>query len=145
SRSPLACVVERRKGRRDMSMYEIRVRGRLDAHWAGWSAGLTLAYEVLRGALADEAALPGVLSKITGLTLHVVSVNAMDTGDATSEPSAGTGREPAHWIHPACPCCTKLRRGRGRKRERVGNGLGNGLGSDHSCSSLLGPDGLIDL
>jgi hypothetical protein len=81
-----------------MSSYEIRVRGQLDAHWATWFAGLTLVYEgdttVLRGFLADEAALHGVLTKIAGLNLHLLSVNAVETGEAAADTSAGIGREP---------------------------------------------------
>lgn len=82
-----------------MSIYEIHVRGRLDAHWATWFAGLALAYEgddtVLRGFLADEAALHGVLTKVGNLNLHLLSVNVVETGDATADPSTGIGREPA--------------------------------------------------
>jgi hypothetical protein len=81
-----------------MSIYEIRVRGRLDAHWATWLAGLTLAYEgdntVLRGPLADEAALHGVLNKIAGLNLHLLSVIAVETGDEALDTPAGIGHEP---------------------------------------------------
>jgi hypothetical protein len=80
-----------------MSSYEIRVRGRLDAHWAAWFEGLTLAYEgdttVLRGSLVDEAALHGVLSKISGLNLHLLSVNAVETGDAVADPPAGISHD----------------------------------------------------
>jgi hypothetical protein len=58
-----------------VNIYKIRVRGRLDAHWAVWFSGLTLAYEddntMLRGSLADEAALHGVLTKMAGLNLHL--------------------------------------------------------------------------
>lgn len=81
-----------------MSIYEIRVRGRLDAHWAMWFAGLTLAYEgdttVLCGFLADEAALHGVLTKVGNLNLHLLSVNAVETGDAGSDTPAGISRGP---------------------------------------------------
>lgn len=66
-----------------MSIYEIRVQGRLDAHWTAWFEGLTLAYDgdttALRGSLVDEAALHGVLSKVAGLNLHLLSVNAVET------------------------------------------------------------------
>ena len=82
-------------GEHDVNMYEIRVRGRLDVHWAAWFEGLTLVYEgdhtVLRGFLADEAALHGVLSKIAGLNLHLVSVNVIETGGTNADPSASSG------------------------------------------------------
>jgi hypothetical protein len=81
-----------------VNIYEIRVQGRLDRHWATWFAGLTLAYEddntVLRGSLADEAALHGVLTKIAGLNLHLVSVHVVDAsgaGGTTSDSSAAIG------------------------------------------------------
>ena len=71
-----------------MSFYEIRVKGRLDTHWATWFEGLTLAYDrdttVLRGSLVDEAALHGVLSKIAGLNLRLLSVNAVEAEAAAS-------------------------------------------------------------
>lgn len=88
-----------------MSVYEIRVQGRLDQHWTTWFAGLTLTYEgadtVLTGVLADEAALHGVLTKIAGLNLHLLSVIAVEPGVtasaalATPDPSAGIGHEPS--------------------------------------------------
>lgn len=93
-----------------MSIYEIRVQGRLDAHWTAWFEGLTLAYDgdttVLRGSLVDEAALHGVLSKLAGLNLHLLSVNAVEVEvtasaipaipatPATPDTSPTLGREP---------------------------------------------------
>jgi hypothetical protein len=50
---------------------------------------------VLRGFLADEAALHGVLSKVGNLNLHLLSVNVIEMGDATEDPSTRIGREPA--------------------------------------------------
>jgi hypothetical protein len=80
-------------------MYEFRVRGQLDAHWATWFAGLTLTYEeadtVLRGWVADETALHGVLAKIAGLNLHLVSVHVVEDGGTdgnTSNPCADIGK-----------------------------------------------------
>ncbi len=87
-----------------MSVYEIRVKGRLDQHWATSFEGLTLTYEgdttVLRGALADEAALHGVLTKIGNLNLHLLSVNVVETEASiaatpiTTDLSAPIGSEP---------------------------------------------------
>ena len=88
-----------------MNVYEIRVQGRLDQHWTTWFAGLMLTYEgadtVLTGVLADEAALHGVLTKIAGLNLHLLSVIVVEPGvtasaaPATPDPSAGKGHEPS--------------------------------------------------
>lgn len=95
------------QGTRDVSIYEIRVRGRLDAHWATWFEGLAFVYDgdttVLRGSLVDEAALHGVLSKVAGLNLHLLSVNAIEAGitasatpaiPATPDTPTTLGREP---------------------------------------------------
>jgi hypothetical protein len=75
-----------------VSIYEIRVKGRLDAHWSAWFEGLTLTYDrdttVLRGSLIDEAALHGVLSKVAGLNLHLLSVNVVEADEVTSAPTA---------------------------------------------------------
>jgi hypothetical protein len=63
--------------------YEIRLRGRLDAHWAAWFDGLTVTDEidgttVLSGPIADQAALHGVLQRVRDLGLPLVSVSCLD-------------------------------------------------------------------
>lgn len=68
-----------------MHIYEIRVKGHLDQHWSTWFEGLTINYDIegdtiLRGPLADEAALHGVLIKIRDLTLPLLSVSREDIG-----------------------------------------------------------------
>lgn len=95
-----------------MSIYEIRVRGRLDVHWAAWFEGMTLAHDgdttVLRGPLVDEAALHGVLSKVAELNLHLLSVNAIEMGEAISSPSAAPGRtSPSFGDPPGLPSANK--------------------------------------
>jgi hypothetical protein len=57
-----------------MYVYEIRIQGHLDQHWTEWFDGLAISYESdgstrLRGPLADEAALHGVLMKVRDLAL----------------------------------------------------------------------------
>ena len=59
--------------------YEIRLTGRLDAHWAVWFDGLTVSQEsdgttVISGPIADQAALHGVLQRVRDLGLPLVSV-----------------------------------------------------------------------
>ena len=59
--------------------YEIRLTGRLDAHWAAWFDGLTVSHEtdgttVISGPIADQAALHGVLQRVRDLGLPLVSV-----------------------------------------------------------------------
>ena len=60
-------------------LYEIRVKGHLDAHWSAWFDGLSLIRETdgttsILGALADQAALHGVLQKVRDLGLELISV-----------------------------------------------------------------------
>ena len=59
--------------------YEIRIQGRLEARWAAWFDGLSLTHEsagtsVLRGPVADQAALHGLLQKVRDLGLPLISV-----------------------------------------------------------------------
>jgi hypothetical protein len=63
-----------------VSVYEIRVQGRLDQRWSTWFDGLIISYEgdditVMRGPLADEAALHGILIKVRDLALPLLSLN----------------------------------------------------------------------
>jgi hypothetical protein len=80
-----------------VSIYEIRVKGRLDTHWAAWFEGLTVAYDgdttVLRGSLVDEAALHSMLSKFGNLNLHLLSVNTVER-EATDSASPVTPATP---------------------------------------------------
>lgn len=74
-----------------MHTYEIRVQGQLDQHWSEWSSGLTISYAasgntVLRGPLADGAALHGVLSKVRDLALPRLPVNRV--GESGPDPSS---------------------------------------------------------
>ena len=59
--------------------YEIRLEGRLDNRWAAWFDGLSLTQDidgttVLRGPVADQAALHGLLQKVRDVGLPLVSV-----------------------------------------------------------------------
>jgi hypothetical protein len=72
-----------------MYVYEIRVQGHLDQHWSEWFAGLTISNEsdgstLLRGPLADEAALHGVLIKVRDLALPLLAVSRENT-DASGQ------------------------------------------------------------
>jgi hypothetical protein len=63
-----------------MSVYEIRVKGHLDSHWSAWFDGLIITNlphgeALLSGALADQAALHGVLMKVRDLGLPLLAVN----------------------------------------------------------------------
>ena len=59
--------------------YEIRVKGHLDSRWAAWFDGLSLTNSsdgttLLRGPVADQAALHGLLQKVRDIGLPLVSV-----------------------------------------------------------------------
>ena len=74
--------------------YEIRLAGHLDAHWATWFDGLAVCRQgdgttVLRGSVADQAALHGLLQRIRDLGLALVSVAQVETdqpGPSTTNP-----------------------------------------------------------
>jgi hypothetical protein len=60
-------------------VYEIRVEGRLGADWSSWFDGLAVetmpnGETILRGPVADQAALHGILVRIRNLGLPLVSV-----------------------------------------------------------------------
>lgn len=65
-------------------IYEIRIEGHLSDRWSDWFAGLTIRNgpdggTTLRGSLADQAALFGVLNKIHALNLTLISVNRLSS------------------------------------------------------------------
>jgi len=60
-------------------LYEIRLKGHLDARWTDWFEGLSLSHAsdgttMLSGPVVDQAALYGVLRKVRDLGLPLVSV-----------------------------------------------------------------------
>jgi hypothetical protein len=67
------------------TVYHIKVKGHLDDAWTDWFDGLTIANlengeALISGALADQAALQGLLKRISNLGLPLISVNAV-TGE----------------------------------------------------------------
>ena len=67
-------------------VFEIRVQGRLSERWSEWFEGLEIHSEndsitSLRGILPDQSALFGVLNKIHGLNLGLVSVTRLSPED----------------------------------------------------------------
>jgi len=62
-----------------LTVYEIRVAGRLDPSWSGWFADFTLTPEpddttTLRGTIADQSELHGLLARIRDLALPLISI-----------------------------------------------------------------------
>lgn len=65
--------------------YQIKVQGKLDEGWSDWFSGMTVTFEgdsapitTLTGAVADQSALRGILTKIWDLNLTLVSVNRIE-------------------------------------------------------------------
>ena len=65
--------------------YEIRVDGHLADNWADWFSGLAVTNlengeALLAGRLPDQAALHGVLNRISSLGLTLLSVTSVSEG-----------------------------------------------------------------
>lgn len=63
----------------DRREYEIRVRGHLGSAWAAWFDGFDVTDDdggitVIRGTVADQAALHGVLQKLRDLGIPLASL-----------------------------------------------------------------------
>ncbi len=70
------------------AIYQIIVKGHLGSHWSAWFDNMTITNEangeaVLRGALADQSALYGVLTKVRDLGLPLVAVSLLAADDAS--------------------------------------------------------------
>ena len=73
------------------NVYEICVRGVLDASWSAWFDGLEVTSDQagqtrIAGPVVDQAALHGLLAKVHDLHLPLVSVRRIDPGE---EPTGG--------------------------------------------------------
>jgi hypothetical protein len=68
------------------AQYEIHVAGVLDSRWEAWFNGLQISGQgdetVIRGLLADQPALHGLLTKVRDLGLCLISVRRLDAGQA---------------------------------------------------------------
>jgi hypothetical protein len=69
-------------------LYEIRIKGHLDARWADRFDGLTIALEengetLLSGPVADQAALHGLLKNVRDLGMPLVSVSPVAPGPSS--------------------------------------------------------------
>jgi hypothetical protein len=66
--------------------YEIRLDGHLDEHWSTWFDGMAVTRAddgttTLRGLLADQAALHGLLAQIRDLGTSLMSVEVVAEPD----------------------------------------------------------------
>jgi hypothetical protein len=65
--------------------YQIRVEGVLGSRWSDWFEGLRVTSDApgessISGAIADQAALHGLLAKVRDLGLVLVEVRRIDPG-----------------------------------------------------------------
>ena len=70
-------------------LYEIRLKGHLDERWVNRFEGLTITLEeagntLLTGPVIDQAALHGLFKKVRDLGLPLISVNPVESGQATA-------------------------------------------------------------
>jgi hypothetical protein len=72
--------------------YQIRITGQLDARWADWFEGLTIALDggdtLITGPVVDQAALHGLLKRVRDLGMPLVSVCPVESRPPTT---LGTG------------------------------------------------------
>lgn len=84
-------------------IYEIRIKGLLDDHWQQWFEGMTLKRQegaeasedstLIRGWLADQPALHGLLAKIRDLNLALISVREIISTDLNRQEGDQNGEE----------------------------------------------------
>jgi hypothetical protein len=72
------------------AIYQIRLESQLDSQWTDWFGGLaiTLAENgdtLLTGAVADQAALHGLLRKVRDIGMPLLSLIRLAPGQAASE------------------------------------------------------------
>jgi hypothetical protein len=69
--------------RDEQVVYQIRVRGVIDATWSDWFDGLTVCPQkggdtLLAGPVRDQSALHSLLAKVRDLGLPLLSVNIVE-------------------------------------------------------------------
>jgi hypothetical protein len=73
-----------------MQQVEILVKGHIDVEWSGWLGGLAVAHTaegdtVLRGQIADQPALYGLLNLLSDLGMQLISVSAVRASEPKVE------------------------------------------------------------
>ena len=68
--------------------YHIRVKGHLSPQWSDWFEGFTITNSkdgeaLLSGIIPDQAALYGLLSRISNLGLPLLSVNRVESEETS--------------------------------------------------------------
>ncbi|MEZ4863701.1 MAG: hypothetical protein R3C14_20435 [Caldilineaceae bacterium] len=78
-----------KRGSNQPDSYQIVLEGHLSHTWSAWFDGFTITPDesgrtTLVGPVVDQAALYGLLKKVRDLGLHLISVNRLDPGAATT-------------------------------------------------------------
>lgn len=86
------------KGAERQTIYQIKVKGRLDKRWSEWFSDMTIEIEsdnppitTLTGMVVDQAALRGIISKLWDLDMTVVAVNSVTEMPQTASTSENNG------------------------------------------------------
>jgi hypothetical protein len=82
---------------REPGYYEIRLKGHLDARWAGQFEHMSFTHAsdgttILAGPVVDQAALYGLLRKVRDLGLPLIAVNQVDPQHANG-PDGNVGTD----------------------------------------------------
>jgi hypothetical protein len=77
-------------GEQPMQSIEIRIKGQIDQGWSEWIGGLAISYTeqgdtVLTGQVRDQAALHGILDKLSNVGMQLLSFSSQGTGAATAK------------------------------------------------------------
>jgi hypothetical protein len=86
----MANELDRPVGEGRPTVYQIRIKGRLDPRWEEWFDGLTIAVDdgdtLITGPVTDQAALHGLLRRVRDLGLPLISVTPVDRHPPASTP-----------------------------------------------------------
>jgi hypothetical protein len=72
---------------------EVRVKGQIDLNWSGWLGGLAVAHvengeTILTGSVRDQSALLGLMNRLSGLGLHILSVASTEKSSQKTQGGA---------------------------------------------------------
>ena len=71
-------------------VYQLRIKGHPNRHWSDWFGGVTIialdnGETLLTGAVIDQAALHGLLTKVRDIGLPLVSIECVKAGATQAE------------------------------------------------------------
>lgn len=72
------------------SQYEIRLKGHLGPRWSAWFDGMSVTNAedgttVIRGTVADQSALHGLLQKLRDVGIPLLSLEQLPPNESTNE------------------------------------------------------------